>query len=294
MSQRSVEFALSAAVATGGTFTVGYPEGFDRGDFEGAPGHNFMLGNMGPYNSPDDFTIAFGASVATITYNGATTLPTGVMGYFTFDIAGDLGDDEMAYPKSVREAHSVLIQLGSPDTSDADGVSASQAGTAATAMLINGALTSGGVATFDVPRNVVAAWTNTATITVTGTDEYGNTVVETSASGTSMAGKKAFKTITSVVPSANITGATVGTGDVLGLPVFLPGAGHVLSELQDGDVATAGTVVAGLSVNTESTATTADVRGTYDPNSACNGALRFELLVALPDPTHLGNAQFAG
>jgi hypothetical protein len=161
-------------------------------------------------------------------------------------------------------------------------------------MLINGALASGGVATFDVPRNVVAAWTNTATITVTGTDEYGNTVVETSASGTSMAGKKAFKTITSVVPSANITGATVGTGDVLGLPVFLPGAGHVLSELQDGDVATAGTVVAGLSVNTESTATTADVRGTYDPNSACNGALRFELLVALPDPTHLGNAQFAG
>lgn len=129
-------------------------------------------------------------------------------------------------------------------------------------------------------------------MTVTGKDVYGNTIVETSASGTSMAGKKAFKTITSVVPSANITGATVGTGDVLGLPMFLPGTAYVLKELQDGAAATAGTVVAGVS--TAATATSGDIRGTYDPNAACNGALVFDLIVALGDPDYKGIAQYAG
>ena len=190
----------------------------------------------------------------------------------------------------------MVINLGAPITADADGVCASQSGTAATAMTINGALASGGVATFDVPRNVVGAWTNTATLTVTGTDEYGKTLVETSGSGTSMTGVKAFKTVTSVVPSANITSATVGTGDVLGLPVHVPKAttGYVLKEIQDDALATAGTVVAGLTRNTESTATTADVRGTYDPNAACDGAKAFSLIVVIPDPEYQGNPQYAG
>jgi len=37
-------------------------------------------------------------------------------------------------------------------------------------------------------RNVVAAWTGTAVMTVTGLDMYGNVVVEASASGTSLTG----------------------------------------------------------------------------------------------------------
>lgn len=107
-----------------------------------------------------------------------------------------------------------------------------------------------------------------------------------------MAGKKAFKTITSVVPSANITGATVGSGDVLGLPVYLGEAGDILAELEDGAAATAGTVVAGD--DTDPTATTGDVRGTYDPNSAMDGATKIDLVCALPDPKYKGLSQYAG
>ena len=139
---------------------------------------------------------------------------------------------------------------------------------------------------------MVAAWTTTAVLTVTGTDEYGSVVVESSASGTSLAGKKAFKTITAVAASTAITGCTVGTGDVLGLPVFIPNIGCVIAELEDGADATAGAVVAGATA--EATATTGDVRGTYDADSACNGSLAFELLAALDDPNELGVAQFAG
>src|SRR3546814_11170811 len=74
------------------------------------------------------------------------------------------------------------VNLGAPLTADADGVCASQAITAAAGGTINGAFATGGVATFDVPRNVVAAWTTAAVLTVTGTDAYGNALVDSSAS----------------------------------------------------------------------------------------------------------------
>jgi hypothetical protein len=117
-------------------------------------------------------------------------------------------------------------------------------------------------------------------------------VVESSASGTSLTGKKAFKTVTGITVSANVTGLTVGTAKVLGLPVFVAGAAEVIREIQDGAVATAGTLVVGDL--TTATATTGDVRGTYAPNGTPNGSITFELLVALRSPEFTGNAQFAG
>lgn len=301
MSFKAVEFALSADTADAGTFTVNYPTGMNRGDFEFAMGH-YMTINGTRYNQPEDIGLSFGTSAVTVTNRSGGTIPAASRAFFNFARAGQttsIKGRNGTVPntaKRTNEAKVVVINLGAPITADADGVCASQSGTAATAMTINGALASGGVATFDVPRNVVGAWTNTATLTVTGTDEYGKTLVETSGSGTSMTGVKAFKTVTSVVPSANITSATVGTGDVLGLPVHVPKAttGYVLKEIQDDALATAGTVVAGLTRNTESTATTADVRGTYDPNAACDGAKAFSLIVVIPDPEYQGNPQYAG
>ena len=166
----------------------------------------------------------------------------------------------------------VQVDLGAPVAASANAISLSQSVTGGVAALLNGAL--GG--TLDVPRNVVAAWTNTAVCTVTGTDVYGRTLVESSASGTSMTGKKAFKTITSVVFSASVTSATVGTGDVLGLPYRIGGKFDILAAYADttADIASA-TVVAGDA--TTPSATTGDVRGTYDPNTACNGSVRFRL-----------------
>jgi hypothetical protein len=192
----------------------------------------------------------------------------------------------------------VKITLGAPATAVANGFIASQDLTAAGVFSVNttfaaakAAASLNGIA--DVPRNVVAAWTGTAVLTVTGTDEYGAVVKESSASGTSLTGKKAFKTITGIAVSANVTGLTVGTGVVLGLPMFLPDAGDVMREIMDGAAATAGTVAAGVTTS-PATATTGDVRGTYNPNSAPNGARVFELNVSLRDPSFTGVAQYAG
>jgi hypothetical protein len=209
---------------------------------------------------------------------------------------GPLANDPTRMDTGVGPLGQIYVYDIVPDAPDADGVIASQAITAAggPATGINGALASGGVATFDVPRGVVAAWTGTATMTVTGTDMYGRAQSETSGSGTSFAGKKAFKTITAVAVSADVTGATVGTGDVLGLPFRVTDGGYLVRVGWDGAMAdNAGTFVA-ADATSPATATTGDTRGTFDPSSAANGTRRLVIAMALtgiqagPDATDIG------
>lgn len=295
MSHIVIQGVLASAVANAGTFTASYPNRLspetgklNEGDFHLGVNHKLVM-NGKELLAPLSFTVAMDGTNITVTNGSGASWPAGSTYYLELQTAGKrVFRDDVTGARLNRMGRSdvFVINLGTPDTLDADGICASQSVTASVAALLNGAVG----ATLDVPRNVVAAWTNTAVITVTGKDEYGNTMSESSASGTSLTGKKAFKTITGVTFSADVTGATVGTGDVLGLPVFLPHIGCILKELQDAAVASAGTPLAGLST-AKSTTTTADVRGTYDPSAACNGEINFSLIVALPDPGYLGTAQ---
>ena len=288
----TISKTLSADVAQGGTFTMDYPAGKTADDYVGGTASWISSISRNPiYQANGEFTLSFGASNISVTLVRNVTFMKGETVYLNLAVGA-------AAPRMASGNMSgmtvIKINLGAPIASDPNGAVESQACTAANGLAtgINGALAADGVATFDVPRNVVAAWTGTAVLTVTGTDEFGNVVVESSASETSMAGKKAFKTITGVAVSANVTGLTVGTGKVLGLPVFLGDKIDVLAEAEDGAAPSAGTVLDG--VTTTATATTGDVRGTYAPNSDPNGSLAFELIVAARDPLSKGVAQFAG
>lgn len=305
---KTVETTLASAVATSGTFTVAYPDGTNAGTFRGGS-KNVMTAMNAVFQQPDGFTLSFGTSNITVTYLGATTIPAGTLVRLQLDEAGSAAAEDLHgvvgdtttlvdIADGVTKAEILYIELGAPDVADPDGVCEAQSG-AAGALTLDGALVSGGVATFDVPRNIVidSGGADTAVLTITGTDVYGNTLVEniTLNGSTAVAGKKAFKTVTSVVSSATISnGAFVGTGDVLGLPVHVSDTGLLLAELENGAAASAGTLVAGLDPNTASGATTADVRGTYDPNSAADGSKAFTLVMAVADATFLGNAQYAG
>lgn len=175
--------------------------------------------------------------------------------------------------------------FGAPATADADGAITTQDLTALgvySGTGIAGALAAAGVCTFDVPRNVVAAWTGAAVITITGTDQYGSIIKESSASGTSLAGKKAFKTITAVGVGADVTGLTVGSGDVLGLP-FRVDANGLLAARANAAI-DAGTFVAAVTTS-PATATTGDVRGTFDPAVALNGTNTCQVLFVIADIT---------
>ena len=167
-----------------------------------------------------------------------------------------------------------------PATLSATAVCAAQAVAAAGNATINGASASGGVATFDYARNVSIVTSNagntTQTVTVTGTDYYGQAQTETlTASGTStVSGKKAFVTITQVAVSAAITGTlSVGNGDTFGLPYKVTDAGYLFRTGWAGAVAdNAGTFTAADTATPS--ATTGDVRGTFLPSTAANGSRR--------------------
>lgn len=241
MTVKVVELTLPSAVITAGTFTVNYPAGTSRGTFLKGKDHK-MIANQTLFSAPEDFTIAFGSSSATITYNGVTTLAAGSFVAVQLDVGGEeVGG--IVYQRlsgtKVHDMKTLLVDLGSPITADPDGFFVSQdltaLGVASVSVTVAAAIAAaalGGIN--DIARNVVAAWTGAAIITITGTDQYGNAIVEKSASGTSLTGKKAFKTVTGIAVSANVTGLTVGTGDVIGSPVYVGDVRNVLAEIVEG------------------------------------------------------------
>ena len=290
-----VAVTLGADVAIGGTFTVTYPNGKSGADYRGGDDGLLISGaSEALFERNGDFTISHGTTTGTVTVRRGRGFTNGQVVNVHLDRAAINHGEEIVFanPDKISRVITARIILGRPIASSANAAVLSQACTASGGLAtgINGALASGGVATFDVPRAVVATWTGTAVLTVTGTDEYGNTIRQSSASGTSLTGTKAFKTVTGVSTSADITGLTVGTGKVLGLPVFLPNGVEVLKEIEDGAAATAGTITAG--VTTTASATTGDVRGTYAPNSNPDGSKAFELIVALRSPEYRGVTQY--
>jgi hypothetical protein len=178
-----------------------------------------------------------------------------------------------------------------PVALDADGICAQQTLAGAGAALLNGALASSGTVTLDVPRNVIvdAAGAATAVLTVTGTDTYGIPMSEaiTLNGATAVAGKKAFKTITSIAASAAATDFFVGTGDVFGLPILANSRNYVLTAW-NGAFVTTGTFVAAVATS-PATTTTGDVRGTYSVPDAADASKRLTLWVfVLDDDTQTG------
>jgi hypothetical protein len=320
------ETVLGSAVADAGTFTVDYPSGKDEGAFYLAMGHKLTVdGNL--YKYPSDFDVTLGTSNITITNKSGTTWKSGAKIRVQLEEQGKRAyrDDQTGnLLASAVQAPVFLVNLGAPDTADADSMIKAATSTelpnAETVTYtpdtdgtsptdgVQGTTEIDGVTYWelDVPRNVSVNTTHSSsivamTVKVTGKDVYGNDMYEeisVAATGTNEtdAGKKAFKYIRSIAftaaGDAEANTCNVGFGDVLGLPVFLPSAGNILKELEDGAVASAGTVVAGIRTAGGATATDGDVRGTYDPNSAADGQKVFQLIVALPDPGFVGIDQY--
>ena len=193
---------------------------------------------------------------------------------------------------------SFQLDLGAPVAADADGLAASQDGTGFSA---GDTLTQAATA-LDLARNVTitsSADDSGITFTVTGTDHYGQAVVEvvTGANAGSAASTKTFKTVTSIaVSGASAGNVQAGWGDVLGLPYRLVGVCDVLSfYADDTEESAAATFAAGDA--TTATGTTNDVRGTVAPDTSPDGSVNFVLNLMLHGATAAqvgGVAQYAG
>lgn len=152
-------------------------------------------------------------------------------------------------------------------------------------------------------RNVTvvasAATGANATVIVRGTDYLGQMMAETilvaNATGTTaVAGKKAFKYVTSLEVGVATTGATfnVGSGNVLGLPYK---AQKLVSELVNKEVpGNAGAIVDGIATGTAASLTSDDPRGTYAPHSSQvpDGSKEYELTIMHDYDNLHGDAHF--
>lgn len=175
---------------------------------------------------------------------------------------------------SLVNAVTATITVGGqpPILATANSIAVSQAVTGGVAALLNGA--TAGI--LDVPRNIVASWTTAATVTITGTDAQGQPQTEALSTPGGSTGKKAFATVTSIVPSVSITALIVTTGKALGLP-FAVRSGDVFA-MSLADAADA-SVLAAADGTYPATTTTGDVRGTLSPAGAFDGVKFFSALI---------------
>jgi hypothetical protein len=292
----AVRYTTSAAIAQNGTFTLPYPAGTNVGSFSGArasaafieglavqaysaetiaPNNSGLLGNIPPL-----FTLAYGASI-TFTWLGATPIPANTSIQLQLQLIGvDRPGPYDTQAFDAAPAKSMYVRFGAPATAVTTAILATTA--VADALLHT-------LATpyqMDVPRNItyVSSGADAETMTVRGLDRYGVNMTETVTlnGATPVVGKKAFFVVQSYqAGSAMTNNLSLGFGVVLGIPVILERKNFVFREFMDDAVLTTGTFVA--ADITVPSATTGDIRGTYSPATAPNGAHIYELLAANPD-----------
>lgn len=144
------------------------------------------------------------------------------------------------------------------------------------------------VIVFDMPRCAsITATTNLSAInfTIVGYDQYANKMSQklVGPNNTTVNTLKAFSSILSVTPdTTSANQASIGTADIFGLPYCIQDAGYIQAVKWANVLAQdAGTFTIADSTN-PATNLTGDVRGTYAPSSASNGARRLVIAMHLP------------
>lgn len=168
---------------------------------------------------------------------------------------------------------------------DRDGLAQAQQLGAAGNLTMNGALVTGGVGIFDVPRCVgfySAADLSLINFSAFGYDEYGYPVMGTVAgpNNSTVIVPKAMKRIVRLSADAAVgLNVEVGSTDRFGLPVRINSVTEVVHVGWAGTLARdAATFVAG-DTTSPATAATTDIRGTVVPSSASNGSRRLSLVL---------------
>lgn len=159
----------------------------------------------------------------------------------------------MAYPRALRPNYALdqvnvfALDLGTPKLADTDWLVVDRAMANATFTLAH---TNSGDTGNAAARNVTVKATQAGgqddtfgKVTITGTDVNGDVISEeiVPVNGSTVAGLKAFKTVTSVVQSGWTAGGTadrieVGFGGLVGIPAMAGGrTGYWVSKLHEGD-----------------------------------------------------------
>ena len=180
----------------------------------------------------------------------------------------------------------VANNIAATQTPAAAGAITLTAGTSVKSVVTN----NGTVLQLDVPRAVSvttgAGSPTSRNFTVSGYDYYGQAMSEVIASSgtasTAVNGKKAFYQISGItVSGGTVVAITIGTTDILGLPVRVTDRGYSVDVGWDNTLA-ADTGTLTVAATATATTTTGDVRGTFTPSTATDGIKRLVMGILLP------------
>jgi hypothetical protein len=202
----------------------------------------------------------------------------------------------MSYDALTQQGGHVYVEFGTPTTASTTAIVIAQDMTVAATLTTFAATylpaTEGMMGRYGRMLQVAGSGATTGTVTIKGRDYLGQSMVEqfTLNGATPVLGGKAFRYVDSVTYTATASiNLLVGTQASLGIP-YRAQTTAITNEMINGGTATAGAIVVGSTAT--QTATTADPRGKYTPNSAPNGTNTYTLMY-FADQTNLhGNAHF--
>lgn len=248
-----------------------------------------------------------GSGVTVGTYITAFSTGTGGIGTYlvntsqtasstTITAAGNaLAGDPSPMPNGIGPLGRIYVWDVVPMTLNSANIAASQTPTVAGNLTLTAGAgvrlitRSDGTAAYqlDCPRALSASLVTggtATTVTITGYDIYGQPMSEaiTTVAAATTNGKKAFYQVTSVSNSAaTVTALTVGTTQLLGMPVRVIDGGYICHIGWNNSFAIDGGTFA-AAVQTAANTTTGDVRGTFTPSSAPDGIKRLVAGLMLP------------
>lgn len=253
----------------------------------------YVGGTGGGGVSAGTYVTAFGTGnggTGTYTVNTSQTVTSTTL---TFSGDGGLGDPS-PMDLGVGPLGRVYVWDFVPQALQTANIAASQAPAGAGSLTLTAGTSAKSVVRTDgttviqlnTPRALqVNTSTSARAVTISGYDYFGQPMTETitvSVAGTPVNGKKAFYQVSGATITGSATAVTIGTTDIFGLPVRVIDAGYVVKVGWAGVLAQdAGTLVVADLTN-PATSTTGDVRGTYTPSSASNGARRLVMTIAVP------------
>ncbi len=286
---------LKSALEPKGTLSMPYPEGRNEGHFFGGVNHTLSIeGNF--FRSPRDFTLLIQHDRILFTWHGGFVLPAGTLLNIQAEIpGGDYYFDPKIGVTVLNMVHSPMFMVNLASPADAESnywVEPANAAEGQPLTLVRTQIVT--------PRNVVVhskTDNSHATFTIEGEDLYRRSMIEkiTAPNAGKTEGKKAFAQIRRITSSHALKGEiSIGSGNKLGLPVYLPSPGYLLREIIDGLAITGGTIIAGE--NDVPSAITGDRRGTYTPPASVtlNGKHSIHLLLSLLAPGNIGIPDYAG
>ena len=297
MPHTVLNIITDSPIAPGSELAFDYPANKGRDQFLGASMHTLSFEGMF-YRAPKDFTVIFSEEKIRVYWRADRTIPPQRILTIQLDepLSGSFQDvrSGQIVPNLVR-SQMFIVDMGRPSAPRQEHFlhKANFAQMSKYNLDVDAPLTPMRNVTITSHDDVDEG----TTMTVRGLDLYNRPMTEVISlknEGTSV-GKKCFRHVLEVEASRPTAAPlSVGIGESLGFPVFMPGSGFVIRYFVNSRGLAGGVIIPGYEESLP-TATTPDVRGCFTPpeDVAMDGKNHFQLLVSLFNASNIGLNEYA-